>query len=113
MPRTGTTQVGDGVRRMLGVSDIQDRFNVTEPVARRLYDHFGSGESIGEASRDDLLDVEGIGTKTADHIYTTCWVARNCPEGALVPTVPIEDYDGEGVAIVRDGGRFYTPDEVR
>jgi len=43
----------------------------TYPAAHRLLDRFGTVDGVFSASRDELLEVFGIGPKSADHITAT------------------------------------------
>ena len=50
---------------MIVVSSIADIGPVT---ARSLLEHFGSVEAVMTAPKEDLLDVDGVGSVTADRI---------------------------------------------
>lgn len=65
---TGTVESSEAVRVFVEEGAVRERFPVSEVVAARLVERFGTADAIGEATRDELQQVEGIGPATAEEI---------------------------------------------
>lgn len=100
MDEQPTVSVGEGIRTKMAVSAVHRRFDVSESIAERLVDRFGSVEAITNAPRDELLEVTGVGPVTATKIRPETnpnatpelreKIAES-EEGELIPIVSDED----------------------
>jgi len=92
---TDSINIGEGVRDLLEVNEVHDRHPVSQTVAGRLVDRFGTADDVDEASRDELQSVKGVGPKTAHEINppTSDYYDEKVREGGLIP----QYIDREGV----------------
>lgn len=93
---TGTVEVTEDVRVFVEEGAVRERYPVSEAVAARLVERFGTADAIGEATRDELQQVEGIGPTTAEEINppTSALLDEkhaDADEGALIPQYPDEN----------------------
>ncbi len=68
----------------------------TNPLAKSLLLKFGSLDGVFNASKEELLSVEGIGNVTADIIITVAKTLDICYDTAQLPTVSYDTYGGFG-----------------
>jgi hypothetical protein len=84
---SGTVEVSEDVRTFVEEGAVCEKYPVSEAVAARLVERFGSAVAVGEATRDELQQVTGVGPATAAEINppTSALLDEKMQNGGLTP----------------------------
>lgn len=72
----------------------------TNPISKRLLSRFGSLDGVFLASREELMEVEGVGARTAELILAVSEALVTCWNEKSVSTKTFENYDDLGRFLV-------------
>ncbi len=70
--------------------EVQPRVN-TNPTAHRLIERFSSLDGVLHASADELVEVKGVGRRTAEHIVSAA-AAENARIESEISSAPISSF---------------------
>jgi hypothetical protein len=102
--------VSEDIRNLIERAAVRDAHPVSEQVAGRLIDEFGTADAVNEANRDELQQVNGIDPATAEAIAPRRSALLDeqiskASEGVLIP----QYLDMDGLSPAREEMDDYPP----